>query len=206
MARKDADKGKRERRAERRVNAFDLRKQGLPYREIAKRLGCSTRTVYTDVERTLDELNRRAVESLDHLRRLELERLDEATAAIYPKVKRGDVAAIDRMLKLQERRAKLLGLDVPVRQDSLNVHVKAQVQQIGHTAPARSVLARMTKMNAVQLNRLILKQLPKHEEYNPDGYEGYLDGSPEAVDRDLADVEAMKGPTEAPGLVSSEEE
>lgn len=50
-------------------------------------------------------------EPADDLRRLELSRLDEALRAIWPKVKKGDLFAIDRYLKISERRAKLVGLD-----------------------------------------------------------------------------------------------
>ena len=48
---------------------------------------------------------------------LELARLDVAQRAIWKKVVKGDLAAIDRLLKIMQRRAKLIGLDAPVKLD-----------------------------------------------------------------------------------------
>jgi len=42
---------------------------------------------------------------------LELERLDAMQAAIWDDAMNGHLGAIDRVLKIMERRAKLLGLD-----------------------------------------------------------------------------------------------
>lgn len=44
---------------------------------------------------------------------LELDRLDRAMKAIWPAICDGNLQAIDRMDKLQQRRAKMLGLDAP---------------------------------------------------------------------------------------------
>jgi hypothetical protein len=46
------------------------------------------------------------------MRLLELARLDELTAAVYPAALNGDVAAIDRCLAISVRRARLTGLDL----------------------------------------------------------------------------------------------
>jgi len=46
---------------------------------------------------------------------LELERLDVMLLALWRRVQNGDERAIDRALKIEERRAKLLGLDAPIR-------------------------------------------------------------------------------------------
>jgi hypothetical protein len=47
--------------------------------------------------------------------RSSLERLDVATRGIWPSIESGDHAAIDRLVKVEDRRSRLLGLDAPVR-------------------------------------------------------------------------------------------
>jgi hypothetical protein len=46
------------------------------------------------------------------VRTLELDRLDALWLSQYDKAKKGDVSALDRCLKIMDRRAKYLGLDV----------------------------------------------------------------------------------------------
>jgi hypothetical protein len=51
----------------------------------------------------------RAVSLVEH-RQMELERLDAALLQVFPGVNRGDLFAVDRLIKLVQERAKLLGL------------------------------------------------------------------------------------------------
>lgn len=96
---------------ERWIAALELRKKGLTFDAIAQELGYAGRQQsYTAVMKALKETLR---EPSDELRSLEAERLDTITDALWGDAKRGDTGAIDRILKIMERRAKLLGLDVP---------------------------------------------------------------------------------------------
>lgn len=52
----------------------------------------------------------------DEVRTLELERLDKFLLALWDKIEQGDPIAIDRGLKIMDRRAKYLGLDAPIKQ------------------------------------------------------------------------------------------
>lgn len=95
--------------------ALEFRKAGVSYQRIAETLGYKDasgawRAVKSALKKTLQE-------PADDLRRLEIERLDAAASAIYPSVKQGQYGAIDRWLKIMERRAKLLGLDAPTKSD-----------------------------------------------------------------------------------------
>jgi hypothetical protein len=115
------------------MQALELRKAGVGYAAIAERLGYRTPSgahaaVGVALKKTLQE-------PADDLRRLEIERLDAAQKAIWTQVIQGNQGAIDRYLKIAERRAKLLGLDAPVKQDmKLNVDVtrltEAELQAI----------------------------------------------------------------------------
>ena len=57
-------------------------------------------------------LGRVAIEPFDQIKTMELLRLDELLAGIYPRATQGDIAAIDRVLAIGVRRAHLLGLDM----------------------------------------------------------------------------------------------
>lgn len=48
------------------------------------------------------------------MRELDLRRLDSLLLTYWPLAKGGDTDALDRVLKILQRRAKLLGLDLPV--------------------------------------------------------------------------------------------
>ena len=98
--------------------AAELRRDGLSYRQIAKAMGCSVAGAHDMVRRALREAVR---EPADCLRTLELERLDSLYAKVMTIVETGSTKevlnAIDRALRIMERRSKLLGLDAPLKQD-----------------------------------------------------------------------------------------
>ena len=98
---------------EKKRKALELRKAGASYEQIAEMLGYRSKSgAYKAVSLALRDLLR---EPADSVRKLELSRLDDMLMGIWPRVRSGDVLAIDRALKLAERRAKLLGLDAPVK-------------------------------------------------------------------------------------------
>ena len=75
-------------------------------------------TAYRRVQHALDAVNARNIEDAGTLRDIEAMRLDELQAAIWQKAVEGEGAAIDRVLHVMARRAKLLGLDEPERRES----------------------------------------------------------------------------------------
>lgn len=99
---------------DRRRQAVSLRLAGHTYQQIADRLGYRGHTgARAAVEKALREAIR---EPSREVITLELLRLDALQAALWPKALACDLAAVDRVLKVMERRARLLGLDVPVEQ------------------------------------------------------------------------------------------
>lgn len=97
--------------AERALRAMDLRKAGMTYDAIARVVGYANRNgAYQAIQR---ELARTLQEPADDLRRLEAERLNDLYRAMAPKALQGDTWSVDRCLKIMERRAALLGLDMP---------------------------------------------------------------------------------------------
>jgi hypothetical protein len=98
---------------ERQLKSLELRRTGAHYSDIATALGCSKATAYRDVKRHLDDVRQECREKAEEINDIELERLDTALAAIWTKVEQGDCKSIETMLKIMERRAKMLGLDSP---------------------------------------------------------------------------------------------
>lgn len=101
--------------AERKKKAFALRKGGASYPEIAEALGVSVSTAHGYVASTLEALQKEAREDADVIREMELMRLDSMWMALMPQMQKGHLQAIDKGLKIMERRSKFLGLDMPVK-------------------------------------------------------------------------------------------
>lgn len=99
---------------ERQAEALELRKAGATYPEIAKRLGYRDKSAaYRAVAAALDELAEETSASAEQLRELENSRLDRLhTIAWAQATQNRDLAAVDRAIRISERRAKLYGLDL----------------------------------------------------------------------------------------------
>lgn len=100
---------------ERARKALELRKAGYGFQIISEQLGYSDSSgAYRAVRRAL---MRTIQEPADEVRKLELERLDKILTALWPAAIAGKWLAIDRVLLIMERRARLLGLDAPTKVD-----------------------------------------------------------------------------------------
>ncbi len=94
--------------AERRSRAVEMALTGSSYQAIADELGYANRgTVYRLVKNALEN---REVETIDDLRRLEVDRLDTLQVAIWADAVNGDLAAVKAVLRILHLRAKILGL------------------------------------------------------------------------------------------------
>ena len=111
------------------ARAFELRVAGHNIREIAAELGVSMATAHRRIEDEITDRQWIPPDKVQAWRELELDRLDKlhrATLAAAAGADRGTtLAAVDRMLRISERRSKLLGLDTPVEvklEANVNVH------------------------------------------------------------------------------------
>lgn len=152
------------------AHCLDLRRSGATYRQIAAQLGISVANAHKRVTRSLDRTRR---EPADALRELELERLDALQEALTRVLSRahvtvsggkvitttGDdgkdvpllddgptVAAAVALVRVQESRRKLLGLDAPTRLDArvltideIDLQIKELENQLGITAEREGV-------------------------------------------------------------------
>ena len=97
---------------EKTLKALDLRKKGFSYTQIGTKLGCARQTACRYVLSELENLADKCREEAARVRDLELQRLDDLYLVAWKAIAEGsDLGAIDRCLRIMERRAKLLGLD-----------------------------------------------------------------------------------------------
>lgn len=115
--RKNHATGTTERVIENRARALELRKKGRSYRQIGEELGVSEKRAFQYVKESLEKLTALEKTTAEELRLLEGERLDAIQDGLFEKAMAGDLWAVDRYIKLAERRAKLLGLDAPVKNE-----------------------------------------------------------------------------------------
>lgn len=97
---------------ERRAEAVRLRLQGLSYRAIAEAMGLHPSTVHAHVEAALEETREEISECAETLRAMQLEEIRAAKAPLLRRaVENADHRAASGLVRLQEREAKLAGLD-----------------------------------------------------------------------------------------------
>ena len=112
-----AAKGKIESAAARRNQALELRKAGASYRAIGEKLGVSHVMAFNYISQALGALAEVQAAAAADLRTIELLRLDDMQLALAKQVRAGSLGAIDRTLRIMERRSRYCGLDSPERQE-----------------------------------------------------------------------------------------
>jgi hypothetical protein len=139
LGRKNANPGCHERQLTRALQIFEMAATGRSMRSIAAELGVSVGTVHADIERVRADLRNQTLESAVRQRDIDLELIAELIQRWAPlalaeelniskevRTKCGvrhislatydaGCMATDRLLKLIERRAKMLGYDVPTK-------------------------------------------------------------------------------------------
>lgn len=112
---------------EKQAKALELRKAGWTYEAIASAVGYSGNTgarkaVESALKKTIQE-------PADEVRRLEIERLDTLLRGLWDAAIDGKLFAVDRALRIMERRAALLGLDAPAKQD-VTILIKREAERL----------------------------------------------------------------------------
>jgi len=118
---------------------FRMRQAGASHSEIAKRYEISVSVVSKGISRVLERLNRDAALAYPEVLRLELERLDNLQSSVWPLtqfrretigdeeiVVEPDMKAIQTVLGIMDRRARLLGMEV--QRVDLNVGGTADIR------------------------------------------------------------------------------
>lgn len=101
--------------AERARQAFELRKAGATYEDIGRVLGITRQSAHAMIRRKLRDLAKVTEESAVELFALEWARLDAMHKGLWTKATAGSVLAVDRVLRIMERRARMTGSDKPIK-------------------------------------------------------------------------------------------
>lgn len=101
----------------RRRQVLELRRDGLSLRAIGDILNVDHSTVAKDLQAMLKQLAKDNADKAEEQRALDLDRIDKALEVVMAAVASNDVGAVNALDKLLTRRAKLLGLDAPTRQE-----------------------------------------------------------------------------------------
>ena len=127
--------------AERDVRIFKMRQAGVANQEISRRFGISVGAVGKSVNRQLEKLNSEALMAYPEVLRMELERLDQLQAAIWPLTQHRritlddgtdvqvepDMKAIQQVLSIMDRRSKLMGMEShPAHEANIQINVGHQ--------------------------------------------------------------------------------
>ena len=103
---------------EREYEVLKYRRGGMTFDQIAQRVG------YKNASGAKAAYKRAMIRTLqpvaDELRETQIDRLETAVLAIWNKVLKGDLRAIDRLIAISRRESELLGMDAP-RQAQLEV-------------------------------------------------------------------------------------
>jgi AraC-like DNA-binding protein len=95
------------------VKVLELRRVGLTWVRIAEEVGYADHTgAYAAYKRAI---KRTMQQPADELREQELDRIDRLQVAVWPAAMKGDTRAVLTIVRLMERRAKLTGLDMPIK-------------------------------------------------------------------------------------------
>lgn len=131
---------------ETRDRILELRKQGLTYAAISKEVGVSYDTVSNTISQAMIALSTRTLANAEDLRREDYQKLSLMLEAIWDRVLSGELGAIDRAIRILERRARLMGLDMQQQNAifmALNLErlTDEQLEQIAAGANPLQVLA-----------------------------------------------------------------
>jgi hypothetical protein len=101
------------------TKAFEMRKGGATTRQIGRALNRTHGTVSKWLQTVSKQLAAERIEDGRAILEVELARLDAATMAVMPLVNHQNqelaLKAVDRLVRIGERRSKLLGLDAPTK-------------------------------------------------------------------------------------------
>lgn len=124
----------------RQIKAVALRLAGLDFQSISDQLGYTNRSLAAqDVDRAISARIEDGTRSIDELREMELLRLDRLQAAAWAKALAGELKSIELVMKIIDRRCKLLGLDAPERHEVVTLDwLDTQIRDLQARIAARA--------------------------------------------------------------------
>jgi hypothetical protein len=166
------------RTAERREKTLQLVRSGMPYRQVVRALKqsgikTSPATISRDMEFLYREYREQSLASVEEAMTHDLERLDDLLQAIWFIARGGNLKAVDRVLRVIDQRARILGYgDVALRE-------RVREQMAGDlTAEEEAVL--LTTLEALRAGRV--PPIFDEARYLPEGTGTGPVAPPEVVD------------------------
>jgi hypothetical protein len=114
-------------RAKRRTDVLALAVAGYSADQIAEQLSekyvgqgmsrITKRAVQNTINKALTEWREQDSAKIENVRAMQLARLEEVLSGIYLKARKGDLGAVDRVVRLEALRAKIAGTEAPRRID-----------------------------------------------------------------------------------------
>jgi hypothetical protein len=99
--------------AEKEARIIELRRTGATWELIAKATGYANASgAYKAYQKAIGKI---VAPKVEELRAVEVDRLDRLQFAIWERAKDGDIKAIDAVLRILDRRTRILGLDAPTK-------------------------------------------------------------------------------------------
>jgi IS30 family transposase len=109
--------------AEKKAKAVELRRKGYQFKEIGRELGVTEGRAHQIISEECKRWRDNSQEAVEDLRQFEAMELEELRKHLWQMIDNAEdpaaltPALIDKFLKLQERRAKLFGLDAPEKKE-----------------------------------------------------------------------------------------
>ena len=99
--------------AKRNAQIITLRYLGKSFEQIAREMGFNDRgNAYRAYKKAMEN---NVIEAPEEIRAIEIQRLDRMTETLMEQLENGNFKIIPYLLHVMDRRAKLLGLDTPIR-------------------------------------------------------------------------------------------
>lgn len=98
-------------------DATELMLAGANYSEIGRAIGLHPSSARKMVLRIMADIAVEHKEKVEQLRELEVRRLDRLLMRVWSDAQGGNAQAQNTVLRIMERKAKLLGLDMPVQME-----------------------------------------------------------------------------------------
>lgn len=123
--------------------ALKLFLAAVSYDVIAEQLGCTVDEATTAVQAAIAD----STVAMDQTpaRIIELERLDSLHRAVWAKALKGDVAAVDRVLRIQEARQRMLGEPTRVK-DAITDALEATLEELKTEAADGALIASLRQV------------------------------------------------------------
>lgn len=99
--------------AERRRRVAEMRLSHMTLDEIAREIGVAKSTVSVDLKHVREEWAERRASTYEEWAAEEIAKLDRLERTLLPRAIAGEYAAVDKIISLMDRRARMLGLDKP---------------------------------------------------------------------------------------------